>query len=143
MVYHILNGDSLAQTFPTDEIKGQHIIIREAFIEGPLSKNFSEEFWQRRMEFIAGAYGADEKNYNEQFRSQLRLMDSIQAGDEVNLWFEDDLFCLTNMLFVFYYVTQKTSPVFYRVFSKEDNKTWSGFGKANAKELIDNYNTRQ
>ncbi|MFZ1675666.1 MAG: hypothetical protein WAT91_00255, partial [Saprospiraceae bacterium] len=60
MIYHILNGDALADKFPQKEISGQIILIREAFIEGPLSGEFSKEYWKKRAAFVAATYDADE-----------------------------------------------------------------------------------
>jgi hypothetical protein len=37
MKFHILNGDALAAEFPIDGIPGEIIVIREAFIDGPVS----------------------------------------------------------------------------------------------------------
>src|SRR6185503_10497629 len=100
MKYHVLNGDALAEKFPEETVRGDLIIIREAFIEGPLSTDFTKEYWDQRMAFIQSAYRATPEEYEVQFLSQLQLLDSIKDEDEVFLWFEDDLFCVVNMLFV-------------------------------------------
>ena len=57
MTYHILNGDALAEQFPVHKIPGQIIVIREAFVEGPLSNQFSADFWEKRLQFVAAAFG--------------------------------------------------------------------------------------
>ncbi len=136
MIYHILNGDALADKFPQSEIPGQIVVIREAFIEGPLSDEFSKEFWEKRAAFVSSAYDAEEGEYATQFLSQLKLMDEIQHGDEVYLWFEDDLFCQANMWFAMKYVSSKRDIKFFRVFPQEDRIHWSGFGRAEAQDLI-------
>jgi Domain of unknown function (DUF1835) len=136
MIYHILNGDVLADKFPRAEIPGQIIVIREAFIEGPLSEEFSSEYWEKRAAFVAATYDAEENEYAKQFLSQLKLMDDIQQEDEIYLWFEDDLFCQTNMWFAVKYISSKIGAKFFRVFPKEDRLQWSGFGGAETKELI-------
>ncbi len=136
MIYHILNGDALADKFPIAEIPGQIIVIREAFIEGPLSIKFSKEFWEKRADFVAATYDAEVGEYATQFLSQLKLMDDIQQEDEVYLWFEDDLFCQTNMWFAVKYISSKVEVKFYRVFPMEDKMHWSGFGRADMNELM-------
>ncbi|MGB4848087.1 MAG: DUF1835 domain-containing protein, partial [Saprospiraceae bacterium] len=118
------------------EISGQIILIREAFIEGPLSGEFSKEYWKKRAAFVAATYDADEGEYATQFLSQLKLMDDIQLDDEVYLWFEDDLFCQANMWFAVKYISSKVRAKFYRVFPREDRIHWSGFGRADLQELI-------
>ncbi|MBK9982916.1 MAG: DUF1835 domain-containing protein [Saprospiraceae bacterium] len=136
MIYHILNGDALADKFPQEKIPGQIVVIREAFIEGPLSDEFSKEFWEKRASFVTSAYDADEGEYATQFLSQLKFMDSIQQDDEVYLWFEDDLFCQANMWFAVKYISSRGGTKFYRVFPQEDRIHWSGFGRAEARDLI-------
>src|SRR5690349_14528996 len=133
MIYHVLNGDAIAAQFP-DELEGTPIVIREAFVEGPVSTRFTDDFWDERAAFININYQADREDYEDQFLSQLNLMDLIAPGDKVYLWFEDDLFCLINLLFVVAYISEKTQPEFYRVFPVADNQTWIGFGKADEKE---------
>ena len=128
MVFHILNGDAIAEQLPGN-MEGRQIIIREAFIEGPLSLNYTGEYWEKRHAFVAQMYDADKSDYDEQFISQLKLLDSIKNGDEVNLWFEDDLFCLVNMWFTISYLSKRTAADLFRVFPEHDNKTWIGFAK--------------
>ncbi len=135
MIYHILNGDAIAAQLPED-LDGKPIVIREAFVEGPVSTQFTHDFWEERAAFININYQAERADYEEQFLSQRILMDQIEANDQVYLWFEDDLFCLVNMLFVIAYVGQKTPPEMYRVFPVADNQLWSGFGNADEKELM-------
>jgi len=140
--FHILNGDAIAAKFPASDIDGQIVVIREAFIEGPLSIDFSNEYWDKRAEFIFSAYGGEKEDYESQFLSQLRILDSIQPGDEVCVWFEDDLFCQANMWFAIYYISLKSKPKFYRVFPNEDLNHWAGFGRADSKDLISFFNAR-
>jgi len=142
-MFHILNGDVLAAKFPVTDIPGQIVVMREAFIEGPLSIDFSDEFWDKRADFIFSAYGGEKEDYEMQFLSQLQILDSIQPEDEVCLWFEDDLFCQANMWFAIYYISLKTKPKFYRVFPDNDQIHWAGFGRADAKELISCFDARK
>lgn len=135
MVYHILNGDALAEKFPTAKLTGEIVVIREAFMDGPLSTNFDDAYWERRSAFITNEFGADAEDYREQFLNQLQILDSIQEADELCLWFEDDLFCILNMLFVLYYVKDKTIAGCYRIFPLADNTKWSGFGRTKPEEL--------
>ena len=130
MRYHVLNGDALAEKFPKTAIPGQLVVIREAFIEGPLSDQFSKLFWDKRIEFVNAMYDADREEYADQFLSQLNLLDAVKPGDEVCLWFEDDLFCQANMWFSVYYISAITQVRFFRIFPRKDQVGWSGFGRA-------------
>ena len=143
MKYHVLNGDALAEKFPAMEIPGQVVVIREAFIEGPLSDHFSQLFWDKRIEFVNAMYDADREEYANQFLSQLKLLKDVKPGDEICLWFEDDLFCQANMWFSVYYISRIEKVRFFRIFPKEDNVGWSGFGRADAEELIKCFDERK
>ena len=136
MTYHILNGDALAEKFPAEQIGGKMIVIGEAFIEGPLSKQFSDDYWEKRFEFVNKTYEAEKQDYERQFFSQLEIMDEITGNDEVFMWFEDDLFCIANMLFAVYYLSDKCDANMYRVFPEEDPVRWKGFGYADKEELF-------
>ncbi len=138
MIYHILNGDAIAAQFP-DDLDGISIVIREAFVEGPVSTQFSDDFWEERLAFININYQAEREDYEEQFLSQLEILDQINPEDRVYLWFEDDLFCLVNMLFVIAYVSEKTQTQLFRVFPVADNQLWKGFGSADEKELKNSF----
>jgi len=143
MNYHILNGDELAGKFPVEEIPGRIIVIREAFVEGPLSKTFSKDYWEKRAEFVFNNYQAEKTEYEKQFLSQFEMLGAIRDDDQVFLWFEDDLFCLVNMWFVIYYQSQKTKAKLNRVFPEKDDKRWVGFGKADKKELLQCFESQQ
>lgn len=142
MTYHIFNGDALAEKFPAEQIEGTQIVIREAFIEGPVTADFSKMYWKKRSAFVSKIYGADSEEYDVQFLSQLEQIHKIQNTDEVNLWFEDDLFCQTNMWFAVYYISLTSKPEFYRVFPDEDKLHWSGFGRAGTKDLTGYFKRR-
>jgi len=142
MKIHILNGDALLDKFPKAEFEGEIIVIREAFMDGPVSGTIDEDFWKRRAEFVKSSYGAEESDYAEQFQSQITLLDAITNEDEIFLWFEDDLFCVINLLFTLHYISQRAQPVMYRIFPKADDQKWEGFGRADEKELVENFTQR-
>ena len=52
MVYNILNGDSLAFSFPEAKIDGEIVVVREALIDGDLSGDNLQDFWHSRARFI-------------------------------------------------------------------------------------------
>ena len=142
MKIHILNGDALVEKFPEHEIDGKIIVIREAFVEGPVSTQLDDAFWKKRGEFIQQAYGADQEDYAIQFLDQLRLLDEINESDEVYLWFEDDLFCVANMLFSIYYISQRGKPAMYRIFPESDTVMWKGFGNAKENDLVEMFDQK-
>lgn len=138
MNYHILNGDALVEVFPSN-IEGEKIIIREAFVEGPVRAKPDVDLLEERSAFIQITYEATAGDYEEQFLSQVKKLDTITDDDTVCLWFEDDLFCVVNMLFAVAYITEKANPAFVRVFPAPDNKFWKGFGRATEGDLNNYY----
>jgi len=140
MQYHILNGDALKKGFPIELIGGEVIVIREAFIEGPVSDQYGSAFWLSRKNYIEKAYGESDTTYDKNVMSELNRLQQISVSDVVYLWFEDDLFCQCNMWFVVNYILHSSHPVFYRVFPEADDVTWMGFGRADRETLFQYYN---
>lgn len=97
MTTQILNGDALLDLLPEDILSGEIIVARECLIDGPLTGNSSEEFWKTRSEFIASEYSEAPEAYYADVVSQFEKISTIEPGSEVNLWFEDDLFCQVNL----------------------------------------------
>jgi hypothetical protein len=93
MVYHVLNGDALAQQFPDTLRQDPVIVIREAFMEGPRTTSYSEAYWDKRSEYIEKTFGENKSDYESRVMSQFRVLEKIRNDDHVFLWFEDDLFC--------------------------------------------------
>ena len=52
MVYHILNGDSLAYSFPDAKVEGEIIVVRKALIDEDLSGDNLHDFWQSRARYM-------------------------------------------------------------------------------------------
>lgn len=125
MIYHILNGDSLAHNF---DLEGEIIVCRECLIDGDLRAKDLNKLWNVRAEFIKRQYGADD--YFEKVKGEFDKLTKIKPTDEVNLWFGDDAFCQVNMFFVLWMIWDK-KPTFYRVFpdSKDWNCTFDELGK--------------
>lgn len=109
MIYHILNGDALAENF---NLADEKIICREALIEGEISENV-ETLWQMRADFFSQNYQADD--YFEKVKAEFEKLENINEKDEVNLWFGNDAFCQINMWFSLY-LLQNSDAKIYRVF---------------------------
>jgi hypothetical protein len=98
--YHILNGDSLREHFPK-QIEGDVFIMRECLVDGDVQGADLEEFFSVRETFISEAYSDCKMgDYYKKSISEFKKMQSIPKGSEINLWFEDDLFCQVNLWFV-------------------------------------------
>jgi hypothetical protein len=75
--------------------------------------------------------------------NQLGTLQQVTQDDNVYLWFEDDLFCQTNMWFSIYYITRFVQPQFFRIFPKVDKEIWIGFGKADKEEIVQLFDQKE
>lgn len=143
MIYHVLPGDSLVPEFKKTAIDGDVIVCRECLIVGDVDAETLPEFWEQRARFVLFEYGEDEFEYHDKVADELAKLADLDADDEVNLWFEYELFCSVNMWFCLSLLSETNATV-YRVepaaLSEEDR--WSGFGKLNAADLQDCFDAR-
>lgn len=99
MTTHILNGDALLDLLPEEILSGEIIVARECLIDGPVTGDSKEDFWLTRSTFIANEYGEEKETYYSDVVSEFDKISNIPAGSQVNLWFEEDLFCQINLWF--------------------------------------------
>ncbi len=128
-IYHILNGDCLADKFPA-EIPGEIIIWRECLIDGPVS---GMNFFEIRKNYLDSAYETD-ADYDELVFSEWKKIVEIQDESEVYLWFEEDAFCQTNLWFLLAEL-KKISPGIFRVLPDFDASIFDGFRNAESPDL--------
>ena len=136
MVYNILNGDSLAYSFPGAKIEGEIIVVREGLIDGELSGDNLHDFWQSRARYMR----LTEAEYNNSVVKEFEKIMNAPDNSEFNLWFEYDLFCQVNMWFVISIINslsikKKVYAVFTSYLDKTSKQFWNGFGPANSDEL--------
>ncbi len=136
MIYHILNGDALANVFPRAKIEGEIIVVREALIDGNLAGDNLYAFWETRTNYL----GITEAEYYHNVVKEFEKIMNAPDNSEFNLWFEYDLFCQVNMWFVLALInnisiTKKVYAVFTSHLDKTNKQFWNGFGRANSNEL--------
>lgn len=142
MELHILNGDALTERVKATGINGKIIITRECLIDGPAYSSSIENFWEQRAEFISKTFNGSKEYYYAFVVKEFEQLKTINKDSEINLWFENDLFCQCNMWFVVKYLDDlgKTKNV-YRVFPKQtdEKKKWHGFGILTIADLKESY----
>lgn len=133
---HVLPGDAIAEDFHRAELEGEVIICRESLIEGDLLPESLDDFWRARAEFFEREYGADENSYAEKVVAEFEKLRHSDAGCQINLWFEYELFCQANMWFCLWLLSDKNVEI-YRVAPtlRSENDLWKGFGNLNAEDL--------
>ncbi|MEO5581990.1 MAG: DUF1835 domain-containing protein [Saprospiraceae bacterium] len=143
MVYHILNGDSLTERFKATHIPGQIVIMRECLIEGDLGGNTLTEFMDHRTRFLATTYDASPNEYS--ISGLIGKILHAPNHTEFNLWFEYDLFCMSNMWFLLSLMKSLNSSknifIIYSFWTTPAGR-YRGFGPATAQNLIDWYSRR-
>lgn len=98
---HIHNGDSTANTLKDFGFPGEHLAFREVLMEGPTPAGLSQAEWLKvRGNFLVEAYELELENCEkEQLTQEAALARSIEH-DETILWFEHDLFCQINLIYL-------------------------------------------
>jgi Domain of unknown function (DUF1835) len=135
--FHILNGDCLAEQLSQTSINQDFIVCRECLIDGNITANYLTDFWKIRANFITETYGASIEDYFSKSVNELEKLNHLPDNSELCLWFENDLFCQTNMWFVLSLLSIHTNLQLYRIFPIIENKAdiWKGFGIADTKSL--------
>jgi hypothetical protein len=144
--FHILNGDALLDFFPETILTGEIIIARECLVEGPKDGLTLNEFWDVRAGFIATEYGEDREIYFTDVVSEFNRIMLIPEGSEVNLWFEEDLFCQVNLWFCMSLLNRIASSLKINVVKPpllNGQPDWRGFGSLGRDQLAKAYQDRQ
>ena len=98
---HIHNGDITATTARRANIPGRHIPFRETLITGPVRSGLTEHEWiEERARFLSENYELNLLRVRTDMLDQELMLDEARREDEVVLWFEHDLFCLINFLYL-------------------------------------------
>lgn len=136
MNIHVLPGDAAAEKFAETNIEGEIIVCRECAVEGNVKAETLSDFWNVRAEFIKSAYGDAEEIYFRTVAGELQKLENVAADAKVNLWFEHELFCQTNMWFCLT-LLQNTKANIFRVapLVKAESDVWKGFGNYEAEDL--------
>jgi hypothetical protein len=96
---NIHNGDAMAIAAKRAGLPGEHIAFREALVAGPIPP--AGEWLAVRARFLSNGTGEDVLRVsNGLFELDQALNSAAESGDEIVLWFEHDLFCLVNFLYL-------------------------------------------
>lgn len=96
-VLHIHNGDVTATMARRLGIAGTHLAFRETLVSGPIVES---DWIESRARFLSTAYGENLLRVRNSLLEQEAAIDAAAREDEVVLWFEHDLFCLVNFLYL-------------------------------------------
>ncbi len=105
---HVINGDGTAHPFQQSGLPGDVLVWREMLSEGwtPVADDFPA-FWQQRGDFLARQYGLDRQKYETNVVQEVNKLLNFSQYDEITLWFEFDLFCQVNLLYLLYFFSKQ------------------------------------
>jgi len=136
MIYHVLPGDAQVEEFRKTDIEGDVVVFREALVTGPLDGDIFASFWDARAAFVLTEYGEDPFEYQDKVANEIMKIADADEGDEVNLWFEYEMFCGINLWFCCALLRNTQAKVFrVEPVLVEQDDLWTGFGFHNAKDL--------
>lgn len=142
---HITNGDSLAERIQELEISGEVVIWREILCEGPtVDEVNSALFLSKRKQFFKETFLISEEDYEEAFVVELNKLIAAEDYEEINLWFEFDLFCHINMIAVISILLQKKVqvPVYLLCSERLEGEKTKGLAPLNNKQLLNHFEQR-
>jgi len=143
MIYHVLPGDSLVEEFRRSGIAGEVIVCREALVDGPIDAENLDEFWDQRARFILSEFGDDQIEYHEKVANELDALRELTGHDEINLWFEYELFCSVNMWFCLSLLAGTDASVFrVEPIGLNELSRWDGFGQFGPDDLRASFELR-
>jgi len=139
MIAHILNGDALDSIFPLN-IEGERFINRECLCEGEVKGKTLNDFFENRATFISSTYsGVSKDDYFKESVDEFEKIQDIPSFSQINLWFEEDVFCQVNFWFIvdlLYYRFEDSN--FFLVRPKKGCEYC--FSNMNEEELENSYN---
>jgi hypothetical protein len=143
MILHVLPGDAIVSNFTASRIEGEIAVCRECFVVGDLSGSTLPELWENRARFLAAEYTDAGVNYHEAVVREFAKLTALQSDSQINLWFEYELFCQTNMWFCLSLLAESTADI-YRVapVTLPDAEQWEGFGNLTPNDLKECFDAR-
>lgn len=139
---HILNGDALAEQFPNVKtFPGQRLVFRECLIEGPKEK-FEDlsDFLLVRATYLNEQYESEIDFQLQHFYHLVKALNDAPAKEEIVLWFEDDVFCQTNMWYSVYFLMHQCAAMKSNISwvrSKSLKYGFSAFDETGLKKAFD------
>lgn len=112
MLLQILNGDATRTVFDKSGIPGEALVWREMLSEGltPPGCDMSL-FFERRAAYLHEKYGINAQTYQADIAGARKTIQHAPRYEEIVLWFEFDLFCQVNLIFLITYLLKLNTPM--------------------------------
>jgi hypothetical protein len=110
-LFHIHNGESTAGTLREFGFPGEHFAFQEVLMAGPTPSGLSPDEWlATRARHLSAAYDLNFEECRNNLLKQEAALQRFSNHDETVLWFEHDLFCQINLIYLLDWFA-KRSPV--------------------------------
>lgn len=141
---HITNGNVLTDYLRELDFKDDILTWQEMLCEGPtIPKIDSDEFFELRANFLRAYY--DIEVDSNDLKKELSKLDNVDQYEEINLWFEYDLFCHINLIGVMNLIHQKEidKPIYLICSGRvEGEKNLKGLAELSPAQIEQHYNNR-
>ena len=145
---HIINGDSTAGTLKQTAIQGEKFSFRDALICGPTPAGVDRSEWiELRANHLSEFYGVEIESCRSGLLEQEQILSNLNSHDEVVLWFEHELFCQVNLLYLLHRLAgmsstpARTSLINIGSFPGREN--FRGLGELDVEELASLFPARK
>lgn len=102
---YVLNGDATLSLLRQSKLRGGVVVCREMMSEGKVKLTKDPAvFFESRAKHLEFHYGIDKQTYYTNVVHELEKLKNSGSFDEIVLWFEADLFCQINLLFLIHYL---------------------------------------
>ncbi|MGA9769949.1 MAG: DUF1835 domain-containing protein [Blastocatellia bacterium] len=144
---HIHNGDSTANTMKESGFRGEHFPFREALAVGPTPQGLSQDEWtSARARFLSEAGDLEIDNVKRDLSAQDEKLARAAISDEVIMWFEHDLFCQINMIYLLNRFAlqnmDKTRLSLICIGEFAGRENFRGLGELSAEQMASLFDTR-
>jgi hypothetical protein len=98
---HIVNGLVTLNLLDRTELRGARVSGDDIFAEGPVVERLqTATAWRLRAEYLQRKFGIPKDEYLARKEERDRSLKSFAYHEEIILWFEADLFCQLNLLYL-------------------------------------------
>ncbi len=105
---HIVNGLATLNVLDRTDIRGARLSGDDIFAEGPVVDSLeNERSWAMRAEYLQERFRIPKSEYLERRAERERGLRSSAYHEEIVLWFEFDLFCQMNLLYLLNWFAQR------------------------------------
>ncbi len=140
---HILNGSATFYVFKQTGIVGDVLIWHEILAEGPVAKT---GLWDLRTKWMQENFNEDPSDYSQKVVTAAEKLRNLEAYDEVILWFEYDLVCQINLIYILSILNETIKsplPIYLICPDKiEDVPNFRGLGELNPAQLLKLYDSK-